>query len=825
MARRLLDRSAAQLGFALVLAVGLVVVPASGTTAPSSTASQARAETASSSAALGPLASLPVQAQSVISAALGSNRAANAAQRSAGGYRLEGGGVTAMFSRGRLKVRAGGETVSMRLAGIGRGSRTVPLGPAVPTGHGNRVSYVHSGVKEWYAAGPLGIEQGFTVSRRPAGPSAPLTLELGLGGTLETKQAGSQLRFVGASGETALRFGALVALDANRHRLPASLVLDGRSLRLQVDDTGARYPLLIDPLIQQGPKLTGSGEIGTGLFGQSVALSADGNTALVGGPFDNSLAGAAWVFTRTGGVWTQQGAKLTPNDESGGGIFGFDVALSADGNTALIGGYLDNGLVGAAWVFTRTAGVWTQQGAKLTGSGATGPSGFGSSVALSADGNSAVIGGYFDNSGVGAGWVFTRIAGVWTQQGAKLTANDEVGNANFGISVAVSPDGNTALFGGPSDDRSLSNNIPVGAAWVFVRAAGVWTQQGAKLIGGGATSPSGFGTSVASSADGNTALVGGPSDSGGVGAAWVFTRSAGVWTQQGAKLTANDETGLGQFGNANGLALTADGNTAVIAGPGDSSFVGAAWVFTRSAGVWTQQGAKLTGSGETGPGQFGNSVASSSDASTVLIGGTGDNGDVGAAWVFVATPCANPTITGTPGSDVIVGSPAADVITGLGGNDFIAGLGGNDVICGGLGNDYLDGGDGLDTIYGDDGTGAPAASGDNDVIQGGGGADNLYGEGGLDIVAGGPGVDSFDGGAGADVMSGGDGNDVMYGGLGADTLAGAAGNDSVNGDLQPTQTAGGPPGVDPTAGVVDICSGGAGTDTTNGSCETKIGIP
>ena len=77
-----------------------------------------------------------------------------------------------------------------------------------------------------------------------------------------------------------------------------------------------------------------------------VALSADGNTALIGGHDDNSSIGAAWVFTRAGSTWTQQGPKLTANDETGDGVFGISVALSADGNTALLGGPHDNSNLG-----------------------------------------------------------------------------------------------------------------------------------------------------------------------------------------------------------------------------------------------------------------------------------------------------------------------------------------------------------------------------------------------------------------------------------------------------------------------------------------------
>ena len=101
------------------------------------------------------------------------------------------------------------------------------------------------------------------------------------------------------------------------------------------------------------------------------------------------------MFTRSGSTWTQQGAKLhRPSGEIGEGEFGYSVALSGDGNTALIGGPGDNAKVGAAWVFTRSGSTWTQQGAKLTGSGETGAGEFGAtSVALSSDGNTALIGG------------------------------------------------------------------------------------------------------------------------------------------------------------------------------------------------------------------------------------------------------------------------------------------------------------------------------------------------------------------------------------------------------------------------------------------------
>ncbi|HKC23871.1 MAG TPA: hypothetical protein VKF32_03970, partial [Thermoanaerobaculia bacterium] len=254
-----------------------------------------------------------------------------------------------------------------------------------------------------------------------------------------------------------------------------------------------------------GPKLVGTGLVGNANQGDSVAISSDGSTAILGAPNDSSNAGAVWVFTRSAGLWTQQGAKLVFAGATANAYEGMSVALSSDGNTLLAAGASDSSGV-AAWVFVRNAGVWTQQGFRLIGTGAVGiPSqAFGHAVALSSDGDTALVGGYGDNSSAGAAWVFTRSGGVWMQQGAKLVGTGAVGGANQGSAVALSSDGNTALVGGHVD------NTNAGAAWVFTRSGGVWTQQGAKLVATGATGNAGLGFSVTLSGDGNTALVGGP---------------------------------------------------------------------------------------------------------------------------------------------------------------------------------------------------------------------------------------------------------------------------------------------------------------------------
>ena len=166
------------------------------------------------------------------------------------------------------------------------------------------------------------------------------------------------------------------------------VLLAGLALTLVIPRAQAQFA-------QQGGKLVGAGAVGAASQGVSAALSADGNTAIVGGIDDNGSIGALWVYTRTGGVWSQQGPKLVGTGSVGSPVYqGWSVALSADGNTAIEGGFYDNNWVGAAWVFTRTGGVWSQQGPKLIGAGAAGPARQGSAVALSADGNTALVGGF-----------------------------------------------------------------------------------------------------------------------------------------------------------------------------------------------------------------------------------------------------------------------------------------------------------------------------------------------------------------------------------------------------------------------------------------------
>ena len=619
-------------------------------------------------AAPAPLASLPLAARGPVSAAVGAGQRAFAVHGLGGGFLANNAGqeLSASFARSGATVRSHALRLSLGLRAIGYGTSLEPVGEVAPQARANRVTYVHSdGVREWYANGPLGIEQGFTVARAPAPRRAGrLTLGMSLSSNAAASLSRDAQRLELVRGASRLSYDGLVVTDAAGRRLSSRLSLARGELRIGIDARSARYPLQVDPFVQQA-KLTAKEQNGGSNLGQSVAISADGNTALVGGPSDEQgpemLVGAAWVFTRTGSSWTQQGPKLRGSDREGEGQFGISVALSADGNTALIGG-INDANVGAAWVFTRAAGKWTQQGNKLTGGGEeTGSGRFGKSVALSSDGGEALVGAYFDNGSIGAAWAFKRSGSTWSHDGKKLTGVGEEGPAQFGLSVALSFDGKTALIGGPADEGSTKEAM-AGAAWGFGNGSTGWTAEGSKLTSAGAKGVGELGTSVALSAEGNTALVGAPGD-GEAGGVRAYQRSGATWSPQGAELKPTDATGPAGFGTA--VALSGDAATALIGGPVDEDGPmggtgptpsGAVWQFARSASAWSQQGTKIVGT--TSESEFGAAVALTSDTQTALIGGpidsTGTVPDAGAFWVYVnpAAPPAGPLlpmpITSTP---------------------------------------------------------------------------------------------------------------------------------------------------------------------------------
>jgi hypothetical protein len=583
------------------------------------------------------LLSLPVQAQGPVSATLGSADAAYAVHDSAGALWASSPAarLRSSFTSSGASISSGHAKLGLRLEGIGFGSTLAPVRFRAPTAHGNRVAYAAAGLTQWYVNGPLGLEQGFTVARAPAHQraGAPLTLAVGLSGNIEASlgpNAGSII--LTRDGRRALRYANLSATDARGRVLHSWLSLQGRRMLLHVDAAGARYPLRIDPLLQ-GEALLGTAPDED--FGASVALSAEGNTALVSAPLDEgAYNGAVFVFVRSGNTWTQQGPKLTGPRE---GFFGESVALSGNGNTALISDQTDQGPEASrVYVFTRSGSTWTRS-AKLTS--AVDEITFGSAIAISENGDTALV-GEESYEFKGAAYVFTRSGELWSEE-ARLTGSGEVGQSLFGSSVALSADGKTALIGGDCDGDESPAFTCTGAAWAFARTS-KWTQQGGKLTGTGQSSEAEFGSSVALSENGNTALIAGEDNEGEVGkpapgGAWVFTRSGESWSQQ-AKLTGGGEAGQGDFGTA--VALSANGNTALIGGPTDNNGRGAVWQFARSGSTWSQDGEKLTDSALSDVPYFGYALALTPNGDTALIGApfTYSSETEGAAVLYAVPP-------------------------------------------------------------------------------------------------------------------------------------------------------------------------------------------
>jgi hypothetical protein len=637
-----------------VLAVGLAVAVAGGSVTRSSN------DAIAAQPAHNGLASAPLALQTAVSSAVGARSSRYAAVRQHGSLVSSGGGLATTFTKSGPTVRVGGSALGMSFAGIGYGAQLTRPGTVAPTAAHNEVSYRHAGVTEWYRNGPLGLEQGFTLQQRPAGNAAsgPLTVALSTSGAA-LSQHGSSIRIAGTSAS----YSGLTAFDAAGHKLPSTLVLRHGTLLLQVKDTGARYPLTIDPIIGNSQMFAMSyngstGPVGTtGAVGTSVSLSADGTEALVGAPGDDGGIGAAWVFMLTDNGGWNYGAKLTATGETGAGAFGSSVSLSSDGTRALVGAPGDAN-IGAAWSFTITVdssdptypvATATQEN-MFTGAGQDNyqsPTGaqYGAAVALSGDGTTALIAATRDAinpPGIhpGSVWAYKLTSGTWTQQGSKFApTGGTAAFLRFGNSIALSDDGNTGVIGGPAD-----GNGP-GAAWIFTRSGTTWTQQGTKLTANDESGSGHLGVSVAISSDGNTVLTGGPNDNSNTGAAWVFTRSGTAWSQQGPKLVGDDENDQGLFGT--GVALSSDGNTALVGGPGDANTKGAGWLYVRSSGAWAEQGTKLscTGTTSTGDGtqSVGMSAALSDNGLTGALGSPTDSDGAGSVLGFQVTAPNAPT--------------------------------------------------------------------------------------------------------------------------------------------------------------------------------------
>ena len=283
-----------------------------------------------------------------------------------------------------------------------------------------------------------------------------------------------------------------------------------------------------------------------------------------------------------------------------GSLFGTSVSLSSDGKTAVVGapGYNpgSNANGGSVWAFTRSASGWDAGGTRLAlGTGGANGSGQGTAVAISGDGKTVAVGG--PNQPGGGVWFYTGSGESFSQQGPPFSAVPQLG-----ASVALSSDGNTAIAGAPGSNQ----------ARVYVRSSGgSWSQQAFLTAGSVA-----LGASVALSADGNTALVGDPSFNASTGQVLVFTRSGTTWSSGTALPLGTPAVSGGRQGLS--VGLSAAGTRAIVGGfNANSPFAGGAWIFTLSNGTWAQEANPANLSGQA----LGNSVAISGDGNHALVGG------------------------------------------------------------------------------------------------------------------------------------------------------------------------------------------------------------
>lgn len=369
-------------------------------------------------------------------------------------------------------------------------------------------------------------------------------------------------------------------------------------------------------------------------LGRAVSYSSD--SIAIGAPTDDSGAlvdaGSVYVYVRSGSVWTRQ-QKIDPPVPEQNAAFGSSVAIS--GNTLVVGSPFastsDGSASGAVYVYTRTGSTWSLQQALDPATRTTNDK-FGSSVDVEGDSliAGARTGDVTTNGAQGTAYVFTRTGSVWTEQ-QRLTAADGATADNFGNSVALS--GNTAIVG--ANLAFVSALEAAGAAYVYVRNAGVWTQQ-QKLVAPVAGDLDEFGVDV--DVEGETAIVGHRNeDSAAIntGAARVYTRSGSVWSLQ-ATLTAADAAANDFLG----LTVALSGNFALVGAYTDDRTgllnAGAAYLFERSnLNVWSQKD-KYIASDAANDDQFGFEVAIGPGFGIVgaPLDDNSDGIDAGATYVF-----------------------------------------------------------------------------------------------------------------------------------------------------------------------------------------------
>ena len=614
-----------------------------------------------------PLSHLPTPAAAHVSAILGRDRSSYHAVARAEGFRMDNPRhrLAADFSGAGVEIRAGDASWGLEFRGYGYGRSLAVATATAPQAVANRVEYRRGALTEWYVNGPAGLEQGFTLAEAPGrSRGEPLTLTFGLSGNLGAApdRDGTSATLSRGDGKPGLRYRGLTAHDATGRELRAWLEVEGQRLSLRVDDRDARYPVVVDPFIEQATLAASDGAAGD----QFGFLAVDGDTIVVGAYLDDVGAvidqGSVYVFVKPAGGWsgalTEQ-ARLVASDGAAGDQFGLQVAVSGD--AVVVGARMaDIGTrasQGAAYVFVKPAGGWSgtlTQSAKLTSSAGRANDLFGDKVAM--DGDTIVVGARFADQPPqcllcdafpdrGYAYVFVKPAAGWAgnrTQNATLVPAAFWLNDQFGSSVAVR--GDTVAVGAFLADVGATDR---GAAYVYVKPASGWTgnrTENAKLIAADGAASDQFGVAIGMSDD--TIVVGAYLDDSvgkaNHGSAYVFVKPAAGWSGQlnhNAKLTASDAAAGDELGSR--VAVTGD---TVVAGAlrddvGANADQGSVYVFVKPAAGWSgplTENEKLTASEGAASDLFGSGLGVSGD--TVVVGATSDdvgaNVDQGSAYVF-----------------------------------------------------------------------------------------------------------------------------------------------------------------------------------------------
>ncbi len=453
------------------------------------------------------------------------------------------GDLRGCFGREGARFRGAGEEVELRAVAWGREGKLQKLRWVSVGREGDREIYRGRGIEAWWRAVPLGYEEGFELLRRPQG-RGPVEVELEANRV--GRKVGGGLRWEG------MRYGKLWVTDARGRRVPAVLREEGRKIWIRIEGRGWKYPLRVDPLvwIEQAASLP-TGLASDDEFGFSVALSGNGQVALVGAPYTNGGPGAAYIYTydRSTGAWS---SPVTLSPPSGTDGFGFSVALSSDGTVALVGAPL-TGSTGEAYVYTYASGTgWSSMPVTLSPPSGSAAGLLGSSVALSSSGTVALVGAPQTSSNTGAAYIYTSSTEAWSSTSGPVTLAAPSGASDFGSSVVLSADGEAALVGAPDA------NSYAGAAYIYTYDSGTggWSLPVTLSAPSGAD---GFGSSVTMSSDGTEVLVGAPATD----EVYVYTSgSSGTWS---SPVTLLGGSGGDDFGAS--AALSSDGTVALVGAP------------------------------------------------------------------------------------------------------------------------------------------------------------------------------------------------------------------------------------------------------------------